>query len=86
MVETGAGFHLGFVSLQGEMARLQLRKKAPKTNLEELKGIVRLATDQDFTRYEEARNRELPALYRAREMVQSLKLGMKLSDVEFQAD
>lgn len=86
MVEAGAGYHLGFVSLQGEMARLQLRKKMPKTNLDELKEIVRLATDHDFTRYEETRNRELPALYRAREIVQTLKLGMKLSDVEFQAD
>ena len=86
MLETGSGYHLGFVSLQGEMARLQLRKKAPKTNLDDLKGIIRIATDKDFTRYEEARNRELPALYKAREMVHSLKLPMKVSDVEFQAD
>jgi cell fate regulator YaaT (PSP1 superfamily) len=86
MVETGSGYHLGFVSLQGEMARLQLRKKAPKTNPEELRAIVRLATDKDFLRFEEARNRELPALYRAREIVHSLKMPMKLSDVEFQAD
>ena len=86
MLETGSGYHLGFVSLQGEMARLQLRKKAPKTNLDELKGIIRIATDKDFTRYEEARNRELPALYKAREIVHSLKLPMKVSDVEFQAD
>ena len=86
MLETGSGYHLGFVSLQGEMARLQLRKKAPKTNLDDLKGIVRIATDKDFTRYEEARNRELPALYKAREVVHSLKLPMKVSDVEFQAD
>ena len=86
MVETGAGYHLGFVSLQGEMARLQLRKKNPKADLKELKPIVRLAGPNDFTKYEEARNRELPALYRAREIVQMLKLGMKLSDVEFQAD
>jgi len=86
MLETGSGYHLGFVSLQGEMARLQLRKKAPKTNLDDLKGIIRIATDKDFTRYEEARNRELPALYKSREMVHSLKLPMKVSDVEFQAD
>lgn len=86
MLETGSGYHLGFVSLQGEMARLQLRKKAPKTNLDDLKGIIRIATDKDFTRYEEARNRELPALYKAREIVHSLKLPMKVSDVEFQAD
>ena len=86
MLETGSGYHLGFVSLQGEMARLQLRKKAPKTNLDDLKGIIRIATDKDFTRYEVARNRELPALYKAREIVHSLKLPMKVSDVEFQAD
>ena len=86
MVETGSGYHLGFVSLQGEMARLQLRKKVPKANMEELKSIVRLAGEKDFARYEEARNRELPALYKAREIVHSLKLPMKLSDVEFQAD
>ncbi len=86
MLETGSGYHLGFVSLQGEMARLQLRKKAPKTNLDDLKGIIRIATEKDFTRYEEARNRELPALYKAREIVHELKLPMKVSDVEFQAD
>jgi cell fate regulator YaaT (PSP1 superfamily) len=68
------------------MARLQLRKKAPKAGLEDLKGIVRLANDRDYERFEEARNRELPSLYRAREIVQSMKLPMKLSDVEFQAD
>lgn len=86
MVETGAGYHLGFVSLQGEMAHLQLRKKSPKTGFEELKGIVRLASDKDFERYEEARNRELSSLYRTRQIVHDLKLPMKLSDVEFQAD
>jgi len=86
MVETGSGYHLGFVSLQGEMARLQLRKKAPKTPLEELKSIARLAAEKDYARFEEARNRELPSLYRAREIVQSMKLPMKVSDVEFQAD
>lgn len=86
MVDTGAGFHLGFVSLQGEMAHLQLRKKAPKQTLEELKPIIRLATDKDFERYEETRNRELPTLYRTRQLITDLKLPMKLSDVEFQAD
>lgn len=86
MVETGAGLHLGFVSLQGEMAHLQLKKKTPKMGFEELKGIVRLASDKDFERFEEARNRELPTLYRTRQIIQEQKLPMKLSDVEFQAD
>jgi cell fate regulator YaaT (PSP1 superfamily) len=86
MVETGAGFHLGFVSLQGEMAHLQLKKKSPKMPWEELKGIVRLASDKDFERYEENRNREMSCMYRTRQVITELKLPMKLSDVEFQAD
>lgn len=86
MVETGSGYHLGFVSLQGEMAHLQLKKKAPKTHLDDLKGIVRLATDRDFERYEEARNRELPILFRTRQIANEMKISMKLSDVEFQGD
>jgi cell fate regulator YaaT (PSP1 superfamily) len=86
MVETGSGYHLGFVSLQGEMAHLQLKKKTPKTGFEDLKGIVRLASEKDFERFEEARNREMSTLYRTRQVVHELKLPMKLSDVEFQAD
>jgi len=86
MVETGSGYHLGIVSLQGEMAHLQLKKKSPKAIWDELKGIVRLASDKDFERYEEARNRELPSLYRTRQIVTEMKMPMKLSDVEFQAD
>lgn len=86
MVETGSGLHLGFVSMQGEMAHLQMRKKMPKGRLDELKAIVKIATDKDFDRYEEARNRELPLLYRTREIAGNLKIPMKLSDVEVQAD
>ena len=86
MVETGAGYHLGFVSLQGEMAHLQLKKKAPKTAMAELKGIVRIASDKDFERYEEARSREMGSLFRTRQIVHEMKMPMKLSDVEFQAD
>ena len=86
MVETGAGYHLGFVSLQGEMAHLQLKKKTPKTAMAELKGIVRIASDKDFERYEEARSREMGSLFRTRQIVHEMKMPMKLSDVEFQAD
>lgn len=86
MVETGAGYHLGFVSLQGEMAHLQLKKKSPGLAKEELRSIVRTATDKDFEKYEENRNRELGCVYRTRQIITTLKLPMKLSDVEFQAD
>jgi cell fate regulator YaaT (PSP1 superfamily) len=86
MVDTGSGYHLGFISLQGEMAHLQQKKKHPKPSKEELRGIVRLANDKDFEKFEENRSRELGCIYRTRQIVSELKLPMKLSDVEFQAD
>jgi cell fate regulator YaaT (PSP1 superfamily) len=86
MVDTGSGYHLGFVSLQGEMAHLQLKKKAPKMPWEDLKPIIRMASEKDFERYEENRSREMSCMYRTRQLVTELKLPMKLSDVEFQAD
>ena len=37
-------------------------------------------------KWEEARNREVPTLYRCKQIVDELNLQMKMSDVEFQAD
>jgi cell fate regulator YaaT (PSP1 superfamily) len=85
MVESTSGIHLGTVSLQGELVRLQLLKKNIKDD-ENLKSIVRLAVDKDLEKHEQALARDLPTLYRSRQMIGELKLNMKLSDVEFQSD
>jgi cell fate regulator YaaT (PSP1 superfamily) len=37
-------------------------------------------------KWEEARNREIPTLYRCKQIVDEFKLQMKMSDVEYQAD
>jgi cell fate regulator YaaT (PSP1 superfamily) len=86
VVEVPNGHHLGFVSLQGELVRLQLSRKNVKEDSEEVRLIYRVATEKDIEKYEEMKVRELPTLFRARQIINELKLNMKLSDVEFQSD
>ena len=85
ILEVQNGHHLGHVSMQGELVRLQMQKKKV-VNDHEVKKIYRLAHQKDLEKYEDIKKRESPSLYRTREIVQQMKLGMKLSDVEFQAD
>ncbi len=85
VVEMQSGFHIGAVSLQGELVRLQVKKRGVKIT-DDVKVIHRLATPKDLERHEQAVLRDLPALYRSREIIRELKLNMKLSDVEFQSD
>lgn len=85
IVDVPSGHHLGFVSLQGELVRLQLLKKGIKDN-DEIKTIYRKANDKDLEKHEQAVARDYPTMYRSREIVKELKLNMKLSDVEFQSD
>lgn len=85
VVEMPTGYHIGHVSLQGELVRLQMHKKKVANN-EEIKKIYRIASARDLEKMVEAQNREMPTLYRTREIIRQLNLKMKLSDVEYQAD
>jgi len=85
-VDTGAGMHIGYVALTGMMAELQMRKKKVEKYSLDIKSLIRIATDRDLEKLLEARNRELPTLFRTRQIVMEQKLPMKLSDIEFQAD
>jgi cell fate regulator YaaT (PSP1 superfamily) len=85
IVEVPNGHHLGHVSLQGELVRLQMQKKKV-ANDHEIKKIYRIAHQKDLEKIEEVKKRELPTLYRTREILRDLKLDMKLSDIEYQAD
>lgn len=85
VVEVPSGHHIGHVSLQGELVRLQMKKKNV-ANDHEIKKIYRLAHARDLEKFEEVKKREHPTIFRGREIIQGYKLQMKLSDVEFQAD
>jgi cell fate regulator YaaT (PSP1 superfamily) len=85
IVEVQNGHHLGHVSLQGELVRLQMKKKNV-ANDGEIRKIYRIAHQKDLEKYEEVKKRETPSLHRGREIIREMKLNMKLSDVEYQAD
>ena len=85
IVEVANGHHLGHVSLQGELVRLQMQKKKV-ANDSEIKKIYRLANQHDLAKLEDVKKRESPTLYRTREIIKQYNLTMKLSDVEYQVD
>lgn len=85
IIEVQNGHHLGHVSLQGELVRLQMKKKNI-ANDGEIRKIYRLATTRDLEKHQEVQKRELPSIHRSREIIRQMRLKMKLSDVEFQAD
>jgi len=85
IIEAATGHHLGHVSLQGELVRLQMQKRKV-ANDDEIKKIYRLANQKDLDKFEDIKKRDLPTLFRTREIIRQLNLNMKLSDVEFQAD
>jgi cell fate regulator YaaT (PSP1 superfamily) len=85
IVEVPNGHHLGYVSLQGELVRLQMQKKHIVDD-EQIKKIYRKANQRDLDKLAEVNKREMPTLYRTREIIKEKKLQMKLSDIEFQAD
>ncbi len=85
VVEVPNGHHIGHVSMQGELVRLQMQKKKV-ANDNEIKKIYRLAHQKDLEKLEEVKKRENPTLYRTREILRETRLAMKLSDIEYQAD
>jgi len=85
MVEVPNGFHMGYVSLQGELVRLQMLKHKIK-DTEDISNVLHIATPKELDKYLQIQERNLPTLFRTRQIVQETRLRMKLSDVEFQAD
>ena len=85
VVDVPGGHHVGYVSMQGELVRLQMKKKKVEDN-DEIRQIYRKATLKDLEKFDEVRKREQPALYKTRNIIIEQKLQMKLTDIEFQAD
>jgi cell fate regulator YaaT (PSP1 superfamily) len=85
IVDVPSGHHLGHVSMQGELVRLQMQKKKIEIN-DDIRSIYRKANIPDIEKFESVRKREMPVLYRTRQIIQDQALQMKLTDVEFQGD
>lgn len=85
-VEGAGGFDVGEVSLTGELVRLQLKRKGIKEQDPEIKKILRPASERDIEAWKTTKAREKEVLIQSRVIARSLKLDMKLSEVEIQAD
>ncbi|MGD1946967.1 MAG: stage 0 sporulation family protein [Croceivirga sp.] len=81
-----SGHDVGIVTLTGELVRVQMKRKKVNPEDKGLPKIYRKATQRDIDIWQKCRNREEEIQKRSREIAISLKLEMKLSDVEFQGD
>jgi len=86
VVQREMGSDIGFVSLKGELVRLQLKKYNVDPEGPQVFKILRKASERDNERYDELKAKEVPHLERARTIAMSLGLKMKLSDIEIQGD
>jgi len=85
-IEGVGGFDIAEVSLTGELVRLQLKKRNVDEFNPEMKKILRKSNERDIETYHITKGREAKILARSREIAIALKLQMKLSEVEIQAD
>jgi cell fate regulator YaaT (PSP1 superfamily) len=85
-VEGVSGFDVGEVSLTGEIVRLQMKKRNVKEENPEMKKILRRSSDRDLEIWKQNKTREPQAIIRSRAIAKQLKLEMKISEVEMQAD
>jgi cell fate regulator YaaT (PSP1 superfamily) len=85
-VEGVSGFDVGEVNMTGEMVRLQMKKKGVEENNPDIKKILRRASEKDLEVMQQNKRRERDALVRSRAIARQLKLDMKMSEVEIQAD
>ena len=77
---------VGEISLTGEIVRLQMKKYGVKETNPDMKKVLRIATDRDLEQRGINKQREPEAVIRSRAIARQLKLDMKISQVEMQAD
>ena len=85
-VEASPGHDVGVISMTGELVRFQLKKKGMTEASEAIRTLYRKAKQSEVEKWNEVRDKEQVTLNRTREIIMSLKLSMKLSDVEYQGD
>ncbi|MCH5223667.1 MAG: hypothetical protein J1E82_06465 [Muribaculaceae bacterium] len=85
VVEGSPGYDIGRVNLTGHLVALQMKKNGIKDD-RELRKVIRLASDEDLDKFEEARAKEHSTMIKARAIAEELGLSMKIGDVEYQGD
>jgi len=85
-VESAVGHDVGIVSLRGNLAEKQWKRKAPNADFNLLKVIFRKATTSDVQIWLDSQLLENPTMLKARQIAAMLGLEMKISDIEYQGD
>lgn len=85
IVDAAQGYDIGEVTLQGELVKLQLKKRKIKES-DLIRTIQRKAEEQDIQLLNEVRKLERQAMITARVIVRELNIDMKLGEVEYQGD
>jgi cell fate regulator YaaT (PSP1 superfamily) len=85
-VESTTGHEIGEVTLVGRLVLLQMKKYNVHPDKIEVRRVYRKAKEADLDKYQEAKAKEQETMIKARQIAESLKLNMKIGDVEFQGD
>ncbi len=85
-VESTPGHDIGVVTLTGRLVLLQMKKNRINMERFELRKIYRKAKEGDIEKFNEAKAKEQETMIKARQIAESLKLEMKIGDVEYQGD
>ena len=84
-VEAAPGYDIGKILLTGPLVSFSMKKAGIRSDVP-LKRIYRIASRQDFEKFQEARAREHSTMIKARSIAEQLGLAMKIGDVEYQGD
>lgn len=85
-VESSPGHDIGEVTLTGKLVILQMKKNNIDMSKFEVRKVYRKVRDVDMEKYNEAKAKEQETMIKARQIAESLKLEMKIGDVEYQGD
>jgi cell fate regulator YaaT (PSP1 superfamily) len=85
-VESSPGHDIGIVTLVGEAARLQMKRKKADPNNPEAKKVYRRVRPTDIEKWLSSVHNEETVLQKTKKICDNLKLDMKMNDVEYQAD
>ena len=85
-VESSPGHDIGEITLVGRLVLLQMKKYNVNPEKIEIRRVYRKAKETDLEKYQEAKGKEQATMIKARQIAESLKLNMKIGDVEFQGD
>lgn len=86
VVEAAPGFDIGVVSIVGELAKIQVKKKSPNFKHVEARKILHIANQAEIDNWIKGRSLEKDMMFQSRTIAMKLGLDMKISDVEYQGD